>query len=221
MSIKWHTGEKAGTVEFAGAVVRRSEYYAGHGSYPQLAIVWNEEQQEVQSINYGDDHSEYGSVTFAEITIDATPESIAKHDAWQKAKEDAAFDARKEQEAKTVGKGKVLIVVRGRKVAKGTKGVCVWMGNSGWGMNVMLIDASGNKHTTAIGNVEVVVGEKMTLPERPKTTVTVLGKVSRTSPKAILLKTEKGEFWFPNSQIKMVEGGYEMPDWLAKKAGCA
>lgn len=223
MAIKYHSKATAqdadgkslaGQTLYAGLVVGTGSNYHGDGVSSYYALVWDFEKNDIKSVYYGSDMG-----FDADAAVDAPVEIIALYEnqLWDACRARQKYQA--ELQAKVPEKGKVLQVVRGRKVPIGTKGVCVWMGNSGYGMRVMLIDANGNKHTTSIGNVEVRVGETMTLPERKKETVTVLGTVAKQSDKAVLLKTSKGEVWFPKSQIKSVAGGYEMPDWLAKKAG--
>ena len=59
--------------------------------------------------------------------------------------------------AKEVERGKVVKVVRGRKVPVGTVGEVFWVGESRWGYRVGLKDGEGNKHFTAETNVEVVL----------------------------------------------------------------
>jgi hypothetical protein len=67
----------------------------------------------------------------------------------------AAADAR-------VEKNKTIRVVKGRKVAVGTTGQCIWIGSAGgrrgisFGDRVGLKDSSGAVHWTSLSNVEVV-----------------------------------------------------------------
>lgn len=53
----------------------------------------------------------------------------------------------------TVSKGSRITVVKGRKVAHGTTGVCIWVGYGKFGTRVGLKDAAGTVHWTAITNV--------------------------------------------------------------------
>jgi hypothetical protein len=57
-----------------------------------------------------------------------------------------------------VEKGRLICVVRGRKVPLGTSGVCIWVGNGRWGARVGLKDSSGGVHWTAFDNVDVASG---------------------------------------------------------------
>lgn len=75
---------------------------------------------------------------------------------WQRTLEEAREEAR-------VEKGKIIMVVRGRKVPVGTQGECIWLGSGGgngrgvsFGDRVGLKDSSGTVYWTSASNVEVV-----------------------------------------------------------------
>lgn len=59
--------------------------------------------------------------------------------------------------ARQPAKGRRIRVVRGRKVPKGTEGVCVWIGDGTYGRRVGIKDDAGNVHWTAASNVEATV----------------------------------------------------------------
>lgn len=95
--------------------------------------------------------------------------SQAEREQW--ADEDAAFtqrywaeQARASREAEAArkemfrlyGRGSTVKVVKGRKVPLGTEGEVFWLGDKGWGWSVGLKTAEGEKHFTALGNVESV-----------------------------------------------------------------
>lgn len=61
------------------------------------------------------------------------------------------------KEASRIDYHKVVKVVRGRKVPRGTVGEVFWMGDSGYGMSVGLRLLDGSKVFTAQNNVEVVM----------------------------------------------------------------
>jgi hypothetical protein len=95
--------------------------------------------------------------------IDATPEAIAQHEAWLAAREAerVELEARRARaiaaaEAKAVRKGRRCKVVRGRKVPKGTEGVCIWVGDGHYGERCGIKDDSGTVHWTASKNVEAI-----------------------------------------------------------------
>lgn len=69
----------------------------------------------------------------------------------------AAEQARSAAEAKQPAKGKRVRVVRGRKVAKGTEGVCFWLGQSQWGWRVGLKTDAGETVWVDARNCEAVV----------------------------------------------------------------
>lgn len=69
---------------------------------------------------------------------------------------------RAEDEAARVRPGKTVMVVRGRKVAKGQSAVVFWHGQTQYGWRVGLELVSGERVFTDAGNVEVVEG-----PSRP------------------------------------------------------
>ena len=107
------------------------------------------------------------SSVYGEATVDATAEVLAAVAEWTKAEAVkavatmAALDAEERlYRAKMVAKGKTLKVVKGRKVPKGTTGVCIWVGDGHWGRRVGLKDAAGTVHWTAATNVEVLDPEK-------------------------------------------------------------
>lgn len=58
---------------------------------------------------------------------------------------------------KTVRKGCDVVVVRGRKVPRGTEGRVFWVGDSPYGVRVGINTPSGETVWTAAGNVEVAL----------------------------------------------------------------
>jgi hypothetical protein len=87
--------------------------------------------------------------------VDAMPEILAKYEAYLIEQKRLAEEQRQRILAATPAKGKVLRVVRGRKVPVGTVGVCVWLGSSAYGKRVGIKDDQGKIHWTAYDNVEV------------------------------------------------------------------
>lgn len=122
-----------------------------------------------------DDNGKYFTVSAKEmkdITVDASPERIAAYkakvaaDAYArqlKIRKDAAM-----KELNTVRYGKMVEVVRGRKVAKGTIGKVFWMKATHFGMKVGIAigderDANGryaNVTFTYLCNCETVVKDE-------------------------------------------------------------
>lgn len=106
-------------------------------------------------------------------TVDATAEVIDAANAWLlsavTAARKAVWDARVASAvsaAHKVEKGKTVVVVKGRKVAKGTTGEVFWVGAGkayswadakfGVANRIGIKDAAGATHWTAASNVEVV-----------------------------------------------------------------
>lgn len=88
--------------------------------------------------------------------IDATPEIMAAYKAYLDAKAEAARIARAAAALARVERGKVVKVVRGRKVPVGTVGRCFWVGEGHYGLRVGLENADGRVFTAAT-NVEVML----------------------------------------------------------------
>ena len=79
---------------------------------------------------------------------------VARHEtrllAARENRVDAAVSA-----AHRVAVGREIVVVKGRKVPKGTAGTAFWVGETTWGKRVGFKDAAGATHWTALSNVEV------------------------------------------------------------------
>jgi len=99
--------------------------------------------------------------------IDATPEALALHCMWidrcveeQRIAFEKNARARRLADIKRVAKGKRCVVARGRKVAKGTTGVCIWVGDGHYGERCGIKDEAGTVHWTASKNVDVILSEE-------------------------------------------------------------
>jgi hypothetical protein len=134
-------------------------------------VIWNPATQAPESITYastrGWSYPCYGS------SVDATPEVRAAYDAYNQRLYEAARARAAAEEAARPAKGKMLRVVKGRKVPVGTVGLCVWIGDSGYGTRVGIRDAAGAVHYTAVTNVEadasLPVPEEAAQAARPAT----------------------------------------------------
>ena len=127
-----------------GQVVELKSSNMYHDSY-YSAVVFDKETGKCESI-------EYGSTAFPDnnsAKVDADAETMA---AYKKHLQDAV-DAK---EAATLGVGKTIEVVRGRKVAKGTTGKVFWHGVTKFGWSVGFITDMGDKLFTAETNVQVI-----------------------------------------------------------------
>lgn len=134
------------------------------------ALVWCDEKQ--KPIKIGTGNSEFGSGT--KVTIDATAEVQAKYEAWQAAEAAKAEERRihneamerdrhlkaRESEARSrlIGnprKGDTVVVVKGRKVPKGTVGIIKWEGASDYGPRIgMAVEGENKLVYTSPSNVE-------------------------------------------------------------------
>jgi hypothetical protein len=139
---------------FRGRVLKTGEHnwYDDSDFY---AIVWHPSAQGdyPAEVEYG---STRGWSYPNHATVDATPEVQAAYAAWLAVRQAESAARRKLEREARVERDKLVRVVRGRKVAKGTLGVVFWTGASAYGDRVGLTDAAGATHWTAEDNVEVV-----------------------------------------------------------------
>lgn len=169
---------------YVGAVLRTfsrcerimSDVYAD----VSYAECWDAEKGKLVEWAYA--NSEFGYHTnHVSVEADATPETLAAVAAYKAklaaeaaAAREAAKEAARKAELATPYKGKVVVVARGRKVAKGTTGVVVWYGagkSFGYGpapMRVGVKDAAGEVHWTDAKNVDVVAQSEAELATAPK-----------------------------------------------------
>lgn len=159
MAIRWTKGDKAGTVTHEGLVLELGhEHYVGYGRSITESVVWDPERGAPRMVTTHVSDSEYGySEWLAEVAVDASLEVVAAYGTWKVRVEAERAEAEREREAGRLVKGKLVEVVRGRKVPVGTKGVLIWIGASRFGDRVGVKDEAGEVHWTAAGNVEVVV----------------------------------------------------------------
>lgn len=126
----------------------------GYNDSDFLMVVWNEEKNAPESIEFASTRG-WSYPCFASRP-DATPDIIAKFEAYNQAQEVKARQAHADAMARIPEKGKTLRVVKGRKVSIGTIGLCIWSGRGAYGKRVGIKDNSGLVHWTAMSNVEVV-----------------------------------------------------------------
>lgn len=107
---------------YIGATLKTGEhnYYDDSDFY---AIVWDVEAGKSRKIEYATTRGwTYGN----QATVDATDEIKAAYRAWQKANMERAREELAREEALKPRKGKMVRVVRGRKIPVGTVGVVFW-----------------------------------------------------------------------------------------------
>jgi hypothetical protein len=162
----WPCNYTAFKCEGVGATIKEysdverimSDVYADVG----YALIWDAELGAPRSIRlWTEGFSADGSNV---VTIDATPEVLAAYEAYKSAKaaekraeEAARYAAIEAARAKEPRRDRTVKVVRGRKVPKGTVGVCIWIGAGDYGPRCGLKTADGEVYWTALGNVEAVV----------------------------------------------------------------
>ena len=125
----------------------------GYDDSDFYAVVWDEAAGKPVDVTYAS--TRYWSRDTSAF-IDATPEVRAKADAWYAEAARVAAVAAAEREAKRVCRGRLVQVVKGRKVPVGLVGEVIWMGDGQWGTRVGIKDTAGDVHWTALTNVAVV-----------------------------------------------------------------
>lgn len=163
-----------GRVEFEGAVLSGphtgTSWLMSDYGLSRYAMVWDGTRVRSETVGVTDIGP--GCDYLDRVEVDATPEVLALAAAWEAAEyERRRFEAG-EREAKVVERGKVVRVVRGRKVKLGTIARVFWVGDRGFGPRVgMKVEGSEEAIWTAVSNVEVVlpvVGEVVSFDAKPK-----------------------------------------------------
>jgi hypothetical protein len=117
--------------------------------------VWNEEKNCPEEIFFATTRG--WSYPSMRSYPDATPEVMAKYEHWLELERLKALKRAEEREDKEVRKGKMIRVVRGRKVPRGTVGQCIYRGRGYYDERVGLKTESGEVFWTSLKNVEVVL----------------------------------------------------------------
>ena len=126
--------------------------------------VWDPEEECREKVCLGQ-HFELCN-RFGDATVDIDPQILADWEEEKTKRNEAQIEARRvyreaeqeamaEKELKEPKKGDRAVVVKGRKVPKGTTGVIIWDGSSQYGPRVGIKDDAGKVHWTATSNVEV------------------------------------------------------------------
>jgi len=176
-----YEGKKSSTSETyvtfgRGLVLEYASHYIGDGDSVGSVAVWDPIEKKPVWFGLGYENGVYSDGTRLGpnqfITYDATPEVKAEWEAYKAAEKAKADQERKraeaarakweaEQEAAAPKPGRKVIVIKGRKVAKGTTGKVFWHGQTLYGRRVGIVLADGSKVFTAADNVEVVDNLKM------------------------------------------------------------
>ena len=136
-------------------VVLECREYNGRDDSDFYAIVWNDEKECTERVEYA---TTRGWTYPNGASVDATPEVVAKWEAWSRKCQEARRVAYEAQEAATPTHGKTVKVVKGRKVPIGTVGEVYWSGKCQYSGNLRLGIrlTNGDKVFTAGSNVVVV-----------------------------------------------------------------
>lgn len=142
--------ERAGKiVEYAGCVLCDREEN-GYDDSDFYAVVWSEAKQKLIRVDYAS--TRYGGGGYA--SVDATPEVIEKARAWIAEWVVAAARRQAEREAEHVKIGRVVKVVKGRKVPIGVTGVVKYICDGQWGER-LLLDTKDGEAWVSMSNVAV------------------------------------------------------------------
>jgi hypothetical protein len=114
----------------------------GYDDSDFYAVVWNEEKNEPESVEYA---STRGWCYPNYAKEDTTPEILAKYEAHKKKIRDAENKLREEYEKLQPRVGRLVEVIRGRKVPIGTKGNCFFRGLTRYGQNMVGIETAAGK----------------------------------------------------------------------------
>lgn len=135
-----------------GLVLRLGEHN-WHDDSDFYAVVWNAEKGEPEKIEYA---TTRGWSYPNSAREDASPEVVAAWTAWSEKMNAARVAAEAVTEAKALRRGKRVVVVKGRKVEKGTEGEVFWIGTDNWNkVRIGIRDNAGKVHWTAGSNVVV------------------------------------------------------------------
>lgn len=147
-------------VSYEGAVLSTGEHNY-HDDSDFFARVWDGEK--VIEVQYA---TTRGWTYANSAEVDATPEVQAAAAEYLRKQAVERLLAQSAAEARTVEKGKTVVVVKGRKVPIGTEGVVFWKGIDKFKSNhyvtayrIGFKDADGETHWTAESNVEVIAPE--------------------------------------------------------------
>lgn len=144
---------------FVGACVYEFERN-GYSDSDFYMVYYDAEADEFKTTEFAT--TRFGCTFEFNSSVDATPEIRAKYEEYLEKGRKARAAAEQERRKRTPEKGKILKVVKGRKVPIGTIGLCIWRGNGGgpeWQHRpdrVGIKDANGNIFWTTVTNCVVI-----------------------------------------------------------------
>lgn len=145
------------TIAATATVVAIESIYLGDGDWSYSAVVIGENGYESVGLGW-DSQGAVVNASASEVAAYAAHKA-AQHEVWHAARLAREAQIEAENAAQRVVRGKLVIVARGRKVAKGTVGVVAWVGQSTWGTQVGLVIPGVDGLTyTSPGNCDVIEG---------------------------------------------------------------
>lgn len=142
---------KNGVVSYAGAVIKIWERYWLDGMLSEYALVWDLEKHEYKTVDIGyygsDGHDFIGIQAEVEVSTEVARDIIKtlKTRAWE------SFCKSVQAKKEKIEPGIQALVIRGRKIPKGTKLEVFWVGEkptyTGYGTELLAgcKDEAGNK----------------------------------------------------------------------------
>lgn len=137
-----------------GNVLSVSEHYMYEVKH-HTATVWDAEKGQPTFVGINSHYTDSHCSADCVAVVDATPEVRAAFQAYRL--EEKARDILDEalRDAWDICKGKRVLVVRGRKIAKGTRGVVKCTGTNRYGEWALVITDAGEETFTNPSNLEV------------------------------------------------------------------
>ena len=172
MDIVWKLASKTGSRDTEQYVVRGGD----NGSYDVLSGPYDSQDEAVNVSAMNDGSSTMSGTQLDSSTIGHDYRMGSAHTAtdWDQADFDAnaafwsgradAERAKEQRRQELYGwKGQEVVVVGGRKIPKGTRGICFYSGAGQYGWRIGFKDASGQEYWTDLKNVELAIGHTASL----------------------------------------------------------
>lgn len=126
-----HNGEKV--VSHVGCVLHTA-HQSWYDDWDELVVVWNPDTKKPESVIVYSTRFGTGDTSF---TIDATDEVLAEYNAYLRELKYNKLKSEAYEYAHKIRKGSEVVVVKGRKVKHGTKGLVFWEGTKRFGYSVV------------------------------------------------------------------------------------
>lgn len=153
MAVKLDKNETVSLYE--GAVLDKTQKYNSSMDFTSYyAIVWDDASQSIKEVHYDCDMTTRNG----SCQVDATPEVKEKARQFNAQRLFREYVRIAQAHALRVNRGSFVVVQRGRKVAKGTTGRVMWMGDNTWGQTQVGLKVEGHQKLiyTAESNCDLV-----------------------------------------------------------------